>query len=75
MDSGPGVAEADAKRLFTPFMTTKEDGTGLGLAICRTIVESHGGRLWHEKSPLGGAAFKFTLPADAPSDMKVHANP
>ena len=75
MDSGPGVAEADAKRLFTPFMTTKEDGTGLGLAICRTIVESHGGRLWHEKSPLGGAAFKFTLPAGVPSDMRVHANP
>ncbi len=75
MDSGLGVSEADAKRLFTPFMTTKEDGTGLGLAICRTIVESHGGRLWYEKSLLGGAAFKFTLPAGAQSDKKDHANP
>ncbi len=74
MDSGPGVTEADAKRLFTAFMTTKKDGTGLGLAICRTIVESHGGRLWHEKSPLGGAAFKFTLPEGVPGDMKIHAN-
>jgi two-component system, LuxR family, sensor kinase FixL len=63
LDSGPGVSEAAAARLFTPFITTKKDGTGLGLAICRTIVESHGGKLWHEKSPLGGAAFKFTLPA------------
>ena len=62
IDSGAGVAEVAAKRLFTPFMTTKKDGTGLGLAICRTIVEAHGGKLWYEKSYLGGAAFKFTLP-------------
>jgi two-component system sensor kinase FixL len=62
LDSGPGVSEAAAARLFTPFITTKKDGTGLGLAICRTIVEAHGGKIWHEKCPLGGAAFKFTLP-------------
>jgi two-component system sensor kinase FixL len=74
MDSGPGVAEAAAKRLFTPFMTTKKDGTGLGLAICRTIVEAHGGKLWHEKSSLGGAAFKFTLPTNTGSDMKPYAD-
>ena len=65
-DSGPGVAESTAKQLFTPFVTTKRDGTGLGLAICRTIIEAHGGKLWHEKSSLGGAAFKFLLPGDAP---------
>ena len=74
MDSGPGVAEAAAKRLFTPFMTTKKDGTGLGLAICRTIVEAHGGKLWYEKSPLGGAAFRFTLPTNIGSDLKSHAH-
>ena len=74
MDSGPGVAEGAAKLLFTPFMTTKEDGTGLGLAICRTIVEAHGGKLWHEKSSLGGAAFKFTLPANTDSNVKPHAD-
>jgi len=74
LDSGPGIAEAVVKRLFTPFMTTKRDGTGLGLAICRSIVEAHGGRLWHEKSSLGGAAFKFTLPANAGSDVNPHAN-
>ena len=74
LDSGPGIPEAAAKRLFTPFMTTKKDGTGLGLAICRSIVEAHGGRLWHEKSPLGGAAFKFTLPANTGSDVTPHAS-
>ncbi len=73
LDSGPGISEAVVKRLFTPFMTTKRDGTGLGLAICRSIVEAHGGRLWHEKSPLGGAAFKFTLPANTRSDVNPHA--
>jgi two-component system sensor kinase FixL len=64
MDSGPGVSEAAAKSLFTPFMTTKKDGTGLGLAIGRTIVEAHGGKLWHENNPSGGAVFRFTLPAN-----------
>ena len=74
IDSGAGVAEIAAKRLFTPFMTTKKDGTGLGLAICRTIVEAHGGKLWYEKSYLGGAAFKFTLPTDNGNDVKAHAD-
>jgi two-component system sensor kinase FixL len=62
LDSGPGVSEGAAKGLFTPFVTTKKDGTGLGLAICRTIVEAHGGKLWHENRRSGGAAFRFTLP-------------
>jgi two-component system, LuxR family, sensor kinase FixL len=61
-DSGPGVSSEVKKQLFTPFVTSKKEGTGLGLAICRTIVESHGGELWVDKSPLGGAAFRFTLP-------------
>ncbi len=68
LDSGPGVSEETAKKLFTPFVTTKKDGTGLGLAICRTIVEAHGGKLWYENSSLGGAAFKFTLPLVAPNN-------
>jgi two-component system, LuxR family, sensor kinase FixL len=69
IDSGPGVSELATTKLFTPFVTTKKDGTGLGLAICRTIVEAHGGKLWYEKSELGGAAFKFTLPMD----VKINA--
>ena len=64
MDSGPGVPEANGKGLFTPFMTTKKDGTGLGLAISRTIVEAHGGKLWHENNPSGGAIFRFSVPVN-----------
>jgi PAS domain S-box-containing protein len=62
-DSGPGVEFPD--RIFEPFFTTKEDGMGMGLAICRSIVESHGGRLWAERNEPHGAAFIFTLPVEA----------
>lgn len=63
LDSGPGVAPDVEAKLFEPFVTTKADGMGVGLSICRTIVEAHGGRLWHEANPAGGAVFTFTLPA------------
>lgn len=60
-DTGPGLAEEVAARLFEPFVTTKERGMGVGLSICRTIVEAHGGRLWYEPTPGGGATFRFTV--------------
>lgn len=61
-DSGPGLPPDIAANLFQPFMTTKPDGMGLGLSICRTIVESHGGRLWTEPNQPAGTVFSFTLP-------------
>ncbi len=61
-DSGTGVAAEVKRHLFSPFVTTKESGMGVGLSICRSIVEAHGGQLWVEDAPGGGAAFCFTLP-------------
>lgn len=60
-DTGPGLDPAAASRLFQPFVTTKAHGMGVGLSISRTIVESHGGRIWTERNPEGGAIFKFTV--------------
>ncbi len=65
-DRGPGIPEADRERIFGRFIqgrqAPRDGGVGLGLAICRAIVQVHGGRIWVEESPGGGAAFRFTLP-------------
>jgi two-component system sensor kinase FixL len=61
-DSGSGVSEELAHQLFQPFVTSKQAGMGIGLSICRTIIESHGGRIWFEPAAEGGTIFQFTLP-------------
>jgi C4-dicarboxylate-specific signal transduction histidine kinase len=61
-DSGTGIDEKDADRIFQPFYTTKADGLGMGLAIARTIVDAHGGRLGAANNEHGGATVHFTLP-------------
>src|SRR5262249_34209860 len=61
-DTGNGLPPAVERRLFTPFFTTKAHGLGLGLAICRSIIESHGGRLWASSGPGSGATFRLSLP-------------
>jgi signal transduction histidine kinase len=62
-DSGTGVDPAVASRMFEPFVTTKSEGMGLGLLVTRSIVESHGGRIWATPNPDCGTTFTFTLPA------------
>lgn len=61
-DTGPGLGDEAAARLFEPFYSTKERGMGVGLGVCRSIVELHGGRLWFSRNPEGGAAFHLALP-------------
>jgi PAS domain S-box-containing protein len=66
-DTGVGLPPQQANRIFDAFFTTKTHGTGMGLRISRSIVESHGGRLWAADNPPRGATFQFTLPATVPA--------
>ena len=65
IDTGPGLPHGKADQIFDAFFTTKPEGSGMGLAICKSIVESHGGRIWATVNEGRGAIFHFTLPATA----------
>lgn len=62
-DTGPGISEEVAPRLFQPFVTSKPSGMGIGLSISRRIIESHGGTIEANRNAAGGTTFLFTLPA------------
>jgi C4-dicarboxylate-specific signal transduction histidine kinase len=64
-DTGVGLPPQQEDQIFNAFFTTKRDGTGMGLRISRSIVESHGGRLWAADNPPRGARFHLTLPIKA----------
>ena len=64
-DTGVGLLSEQAEQIFKAFFTTKNNGTGMGLPISRSIIESHGGRLWVAGLPGRGATFQFTLPGAA----------
>jgi PAS domain S-box-containing protein len=70
-DTGPGLPAENLDRIFSAFYTTKAQGSGMGLAISRTIVESHGGRLWATPNDGQGATFYFTLPIHAAESALV----
>ncbi|MCW5713707.1 MAG: PAS domain S-box protein [Bauldia sp.] len=68
-DTGCGLSEQVAARLFEPFVTTKRQGMGVGLSISRAIVESHGGTIAAAPNPDGGTVFRFSLQAVSPEDL------
>jgi signal transduction histidine kinase len=61
-DTGVGLPPQEKDKIFDAFFTTKPHGIGMGLRISRSIVESHGGRLWATENSPRGASFSFTLP-------------
>jgi PAS domain S-box-containing protein len=66
-DTGSGIPEADLSRVFTPYWQAKKTahmGAGLGLAIVKGIIDAHGGQVWAQNAPGGGAMFTFTIPAE-----------
>jgi signal transduction histidine kinase len=63
-DTGVGLQQEQAEQIFNAFFTTKPQGTGMGLPISRSIIESHGGRLWAAAHSNRGATFQFTLQSE-----------
>jgi signal transduction histidine kinase len=61
-DQGQGIPTEVLDQVFDPFFTTKTTGLGMGLSISRSIIESHGGRLWATSDGESGTVFRFTLP-------------
>ena len=68
-DTGTGLPPDRADQIFNAFFSTKTQGTGMGLSISRSIIESHGGRLWATSNSDRGATFSFTLPSAAPEEI------
>jgi len=73
-DTGVGLPSKQSDQIFDAFFTTKPHGTGMGLRISRSIVESHGGRLWAAENSPRGASFCFTLPSKVETH-EVHMRP
>ena len=69
-DTGTGISDEVAERLFQPFVTTKAGGMGVGLSISKRIIESHGGEMTVVRNEAGGATFAFSLPVVAEEHLE-----
>jgi two-component system sensor histidine kinase KdpD len=78
-DHGPGVPADQRQVIFEKFVRGRDvgsaPGVGLGLAICRAIVAAHGGRIWPDAGPDGGAVFRFALPREDEPDIQSAEEP
>lgn len=73
MDRGPGIPPSELEHIFTKFYRAQasgKSGVGLGLTVCQGIIQAHGGRIWAENRPGGGAVFCFTLPLDQSQEVR-----
>jgi len=73
-DTGVGLPSQQADQIFDAFFTTKLHGTGMGLRMSRSIIESHGGRLWAADNSPRGASFYLTLPAHTQGQQSTRGN-
>jgi signal transduction histidine kinase len=71
-DTGSGIDSTNMDRIFQPLFTTKARGMGMGLSICRSIIESHGGRIWVSTGASRGSTFQFELPTEATKHLVPH---
>jgi signal transduction histidine kinase len=67
-DTGIGIDPANQHKIFNALFTTKQNGMGMGLSICRSIIESHDGRIWVSPSVTRGSIFQFELPTESNKD-------
>ncbi len=75
MDRGPGIAPEMLSQVFEPYVSSKPKGTGLGLPIVKKIIEEHGGRVWVENNPDGGATAVIRLPVSVPAALRPATSP
>ncbi|MGB3390676.1 MAG: ATP-binding protein, partial [Pseudaminobacter sp.] len=71
-DTGPGISDEIAARLFQPFVTSKANGMGIGLSISKRIIEAHGGQISVTRNTKGGATFRFSLPVAGKETTDAH---
>lgn len=71
VDQGPGLSDTDMQQMFRPYYSKRPQGSGLGLAIAQQIVQEHGGKIWADNIPSGGAQFSIVLPKQSPKRVRI----